>query len=164
MWSAAAALLDELVREVALTRRVLERLPDQPDWRPHPRSRSLGELAGHLLDVLGYARNLIETPGYDFADATGHHRPHQGRDALLAAFDAAADRTRRTLAAATDATLLERWRLSRGREELFTAPRALVVRRFLLNHLVHHRGQLLVYLRMLEVALPAIYGPSADEP
>ncbi|HEY8551161.1 MAG TPA: DinB family protein, partial [Vicinamibacterales bacterium] len=140
-------LLQEFDREVPLTRRLLERVPDAPDWRPHPRAMSIGELAAHVADLLDYSRNLLDAPGYDLLSATGVRRVYADRAALLAAFDAAAARARAALAARTDAALLERWRFLRGTEEIFSAPRSLVFRRFLLNHLVHHRAQLGVYLR-----------------
>ena len=165
MWSAAAALLDELVREVALTRRVLERLPDQPDWRPHPRSRSPG-------------RARRASPGRP------RLRPQPDRDARLRPRRlrrSPSNRTRAATRCSPPSTPPPIARGARSRRPPMPRsssagacpadgtsssrpPRALVVRRFLLNHLVHHRGQLLVYLRMLEVTLPAIYGPSADEP
>jgi uncharacterized damage-inducible protein DinB len=159
------ALLAELDRELAVTRRLLERVPDaEAAWRPHERSFSLGELAAHLVHVLGYAKNLLTEPGYDLLASTGKGtRAYATREALLEAFDRRAASARQLLATRSDADLHGSWQLSRGREEVFTAPRGLVLRRFLFNHLVHHRGQLTIYLRMRGVDLPAIYGPSSDE-
>lgn len=161
-----AALIAELDREMAITRRVLERVPlDEGlgDWRPHPRSMSLAELAAHVAGLLAYARNLLDAPGYDLERAAGPRETFGTRAALLTAFDDNGARARLALAVKTDADLLTHWKLSRGKEELFTAPRVLVVRRYLFNHLVHHRGQLSVYLRLLDRPLPPIYGPTADE-
>jgi uncharacterized damage-inducible protein DinB len=159
------ALVAELDRELALTRRVLERVSEtDADWRPHARSFSMGELAAHLVHVLGYARNLLTERGYDLLDAKGSPgRAYPTREALLAAFDRRAAAARQLLATRSDADLYGEWRLTRGREEVFIAPRGLVLRRFLFNHLLHHRGQLTVYLLMRDVAPPALYGSPADE-
>jgi uncharacterized damage-inducible protein DinB len=163
LFSTARTLLEEFDRETTATRRLLACVPDRLAWQPHPRSMTLGELGQHIVDVLGYARNLLVEPGYEMRDAAGPRRTCTSPADLLAAFEAGVAATRVLLLDTTDLTLFERWRLSRGRDELFSAPRGLVVRRFLLNHLIHHRAQLTVYLRMLDVAIPGLYGPSADE-
>ncbi len=114
--------------------------------------------------MLGYARNLLTERGYDLLDATGSPgRAYPTREALLAAFDRRAAAARQLLATRSDADLYGEWRLTRGREEVFIAPRGLVLRRFLFNHLLHHRGQLTVYLLIRDVAPPALYGSPADE-
>jgi uncharacterized damage-inducible protein DinB len=159
------AWLTEFDHEIGLTRRLLERVPaGASDWRPHPRSMSLGELAAHLADVPRWAPSMLRTTGYDMAlGRSGPPEPFASREALLVAFDAHASAARQALASASPVELRQPWTLRSGAHEVFTQPRAGVLRRFLFSHLVHHRGQLSVYLRLLGVALPPLYGPSADE-
>ncbi len=159
------ALLPEFDREMGLTRRVLERVPDdQFEWRPHPTSLTLGRLAEHLTEMPQWAALTMSQDGIDTPIATpdGHVRPST-RSAVLARFDANLVAARPTLVAKTDAQFNAPWTLRVNGNEMFTMPKAAVMRNFVLNHMIHHRGQLLVYLRMLGVPVPSIYGPSADE-
>ena len=150
-------------REMATTRRMLERLPnDSWDWQPHVKSFTLGQLACHLVDLLWWQVVTLEQPGIDTAKPWP--RTSSGnRDDLLAAFDAHVETLRATFAQTREATLEEPWTLSFGEHEVFTQPKGDVLRVFGLSHVAHHRGQLSVYLRMLDVPLPPSYGPSADE-
>lgn len=160
------ALLPEFDHETALTRRLLERLPaDHLDWRPHPKSATLRGLATHLGQLGIWGRLTITETGVDLESMgrTADADLPPDREALLEAFDAKMAAARAALAGRTDAELLAPWTLRRGHREFFTMPKASCWRTFVMNHLIHHRGQLTVYLRELDVPLPSIYGPSADE-
>ncbi len=159
------ALLPEFDREMGLTRRLLERLPDgQFAWQPHPKSMTLGRLAEHLAELPHWAAATITQDGIDVSVGRpeGYQSPAT-RDAVLAMFDANVAQAREALAGAPDAVLLAPWTLSNGAHVIFTMPKVAVMRSFVLNHLIHHRGQMTVYLRLHDVPLPSIYGPSADE-
>ncbi|MEP7117414.1 MAG: DinB family protein [Acidobacteriota bacterium] len=160
------ALLPEFDREVASTRRLLERLPDgQLEWRPHPKSMTLGALATHLSELGTWGAATINLPAIDLESMT---RPPDyvapaTRAAILAVFEEKMAGARSALVDKSDAELLAPWTLRRGAHEFFTMPKASCWRTFVMNHLIHHRGQLTVYLRQLDVPLPSIYGPSADQ-
>jgi len=160
------AMLPEFDREMGLTRRVLDRVPDgRFDWRPHPTSVTLGRLAEHLAEMplwvtLTMTRSTLEMTTGRPAD----HVPPATRDAVLALFDTHLKAGRANLAGKTDAEFRAPWTLTGGGKEVFTMPKVAVIRNFVLNHMIHHRGQFSVYLRMLEVPIPSIYGPSGDEP
>jgi uncharacterized damage-inducible protein DinB len=159
-------LLAALQREIKLTRPFLERLPaDQFDWQPHAKSMTLGQLASHLADMLGNIEDTLATDSYDMATAPSADRPATATSPaeILARFDHNACRACGALAAATDVALAQVWTFSVGEQVIFSQPRAQIVRELLLDHLIHHRGQLSVYLRLLEVAVPGTYGPTADE-
>lgn len=157
------ALLPEFDHEMATTRKVLERVPeDHFEWKPHTRSFSLGALAAHVASIAMWGEMTLNRPDVDIGGA----QPSQvipSKADLLATFDKNAAGTRAALAAKTDAQFAEPWALKRDGRTIFSMPKAAVWRSFVLNHLVHHRGQLSVYLRMLDVPVPSIYGPSADE-
>ena len=159
----ADALVPEFDHEMTTTRKLLERVPeDKFDWKPHAKSFSLGALATHLatLPVWG-----AETLNKSEIDVGGDRPPSSppSKAELLANFDKNVAATRAALTGKTDAELMGVWSLKRGGHTLFTMPKTVVWRSFVLNHLVHHRGQLSVYLRLLDVPVPSIYGPSADE-
>jgi uncharacterized damage-inducible protein DinB len=159
------ALLPEFDREMGLTRRVLERVPDgQFDWRPHPTSVTLGRLAEHLTEMPQWATMTMTQSGIEITTQRppDYVRPAT-RDAVLAQFDKHLKEGRGNVLAKTDGEFAAPWTLKAGGKEVFTMPKIGVMRNFVLNHMIHHRGQLLVYLRMLEVPVPSIYGPSADE-
>jgi uncharacterized damage-inducible protein DinB len=160
------ALLPEFDHEMGVTRRLLERLPDSEfAWAPHPKSMTLGRLAEHLAELPQWVGATVERDQLDMAverRPEGYQSPAT-RQAVLAMFDASVAAARGTLAGAVDAQLMAPWTLLQGGQVLFTMPRAAVLRSFVFNHLIHHRGQLSVYLRMHNVPLPSIYGPSADE-
>jgi uncharacterized damage-inducible protein DinB len=157
------ALLPEYDHEIATARKLLQRVPDAHlDWRPHEKSMSLGRLATHLAEIPGWASSIIAK---DELDMTGEYHPRVGASTaeILTLFDESAAAARAALAARSDAEFLAPWTFKRNGQPLFTMPKVAVVRSWLLNHLIHHRGQLSVYLRLRNVPLPAIYGPSADE-
>ena len=156
------SFLQELEHEAKTTRRVLERVPDnQLGWRPHPKARSLGELALHVAGTPGEVAKLaaqaeIQPP--DFTDPV----PASASE-LVPALDDSIATARRLLGTMDDATLNGMWRVKRNGHEILAMPRSALLRSIMLNHWYHHRGQLSVYLRELGVAVPSIYGPSADE-
>jgi uncharacterized damage-inducible protein DinB len=160
-------LLPEFNQEMATTRRVLERVPeDKLSWKPHDKSMSMDRLAGHVAEMVGWVAESIEKDFVDFAPVGG--TPMQptiatSRQQLLEIFDKNCDRGRKALAGASDEEFMKNWSLKRGGETLFTMPKLNVIRTFCLNHVVHHRAQLSVYLRLNNVAVPSIYGPTADE-
>jgi uncharacterized damage-inducible protein DinB len=160
----ADTFLQELEREAATTRRLLERVPDNHlGWRPHEKARTLGELALHVATVPGLIAGFVSQPSPvqapDFRDPPAPATT-QG---LMQAFDESIAKAKQILSGMDDATITETWRLVSGSRELVAVPRAAFLRSVMLNHWYHHRGQLSVYLRILGVALPSIYGPSADE-
>jgi uncharacterized damage-inducible protein DinB len=130
--------------------------------RPHPKSMSLGGLGTHLSNLPNWGGAILNELGFDLADAPPNIEEITSRANILAGFDASTRKTRAALDK-TDAELMAPWSLRRGGQEVFTLPRVAAFRTFVLYHVVHHRGQLSVYLRLNDVAVPAIYGPSADE-
>jgi uncharacterized damage-inducible protein DinB len=159
---AVEVLLQELEHEAKTTRRVLERVPgDKLAWKPHQKSMSLGELAMHVATVPG---NVAEIASRKTFSVTGFSRPSASTAAeLLPALDESIAKARRVLGGLDDAALADTWRLTNGDRELMAIPRGAFLRSVMLNHWYHHRGQLSVYLRELNVPVPSIYGPSADE-
>jgi uncharacterized damage-inducible protein DinB len=156
-------LLTEFDHEMGTTRRLLERIPDAKfDWKPHEKSMTLGGLATHLSNLPNWGTTILTDVSYDLAAGPPNLTQSASRADVLAQFDAAVGRTRTALDK-TDAELAAQWKLKRGDQELFSLPRAAAFRTFVLYHVVHHRGQLSVYLRLNDVPVPAIYGPTADE-
>lgn len=164
---AARALLTALNREITLTRPFLERLPDdQFDWQPHPKSMTLGKLASHITEMPGNIKDTLATDSYDLNTAapSDHPQPAASRAEVLARFDANATAARTVLAEADEQALTYVWVMSYGDQVIIRQPRAQIVRELLLDHLIHHRAQLGVYLRLLDVPVPGTYGATADEP
>jgi uncharacterized damage-inducible protein DinB len=159
------ALLPEFDHEMATTRRLLERVPEAKfDWKPHDKSMSLGELAGHVANIPRWLAVVLESDSFDLATGGDDARPKApAPDMLVSGFDERVAAGRAILAARTDAEMMARWALKQGTHEMFAMPRVSAVRYFVMNHLIHHRGQLSVYLRLNNVPVPPIYGPSADE-
>ncbi len=157
--------LTEFDREMATTRRILERVPmEKEDWTPHQRSTKLGELASHVARNARNTGLVLTSDELDFATTDrSAWGPLHTREELLTAFDANVASSRAALAAATDEQLAGKWTLRWGDRIIFSEPRTLVHRFFSMNHLIHHRAQLGVYLRLLDVPLPGSYGPTADE-
>lgn len=159
--SIGADLLPEFDQEMAATRRVLERVPgDKAQWKPHPKSFPLGHLAQLVSWMPGWIANTLGQTSLDLAKAGGYSL--EKTDTLLAGFDKSVREARAALTASTDADFAVPWSLKHGDRVLFTAPRGAVVRQHI-SHLSHHRGQLTVYFRLLDVPVPSIYGPTADE-
>ena len=160
----ADVLLAEFDREAGLTRRVLVRVPsDRFEWRPHEKSMTLGRLVTHLAELPGWGAALVATTEYDLTNRPATDLTDLTLDAALARFDANVAAMRQAIVSRTDPELVAPWTLKSEGRELFTAPRLVALRTLLLDHSTHHRGQLTVYLRLLDVPLPALYGPSADE-
>jgi len=160
------ALLPEYDHEMATTRRLLDRVPEaELGWKPHERSMSLGELAGHVANIPYWCSAILSRPDFDLATGGTDARPRTPASVshVLADFDGKSTAARALLAAASDAEMLAPWTLRRGDHVMFTLPRVAAVRSFVMNHIIHHRGQLSVYLRLKNVPLPPIYGPTADE-
>jgi len=161
------ALLPEFDHEMGTTRRVLERTPEtELAWKPHEKSMSLGQLAGHIANLPYWCSAMLAASSFDLATAgedANLGMPLSTAD-ILANFDRKATAARAQLAAASDEDLLSPWTLKHGDHEIFTMPRIGAIRSFVMNHLIHHRGQYSVYLRLKNVPLPRIYGPTADEP
>ena len=160
-------MLPEFDHEMANTRKTLERVPDDKfDWKPHQKSMTLGGLATHLSNIPSWTKNTFEANELDLAPA-GQEAPRleQAKSTMevLAAFDKNVAAARAALASATDDKWMDNWSLLMGGKTIFTLPRAGVMRGFVMNHLIHHRAQLGVYLRLLDIPVPSIYGPSADE-
>lgn len=159
----ADALLPEFDHEVATTRKLLERVPDDKfAWKPHDKSMSLGELAGHVATLPGWGSMTMKQPEFDLTSQFDRPEMKSNKD-LVAVFDRITAETRAAIAGATDPEFMAPWTLKHTGKTVFTMPKAAVMRSFVLNHLIHHRGQLSVYLRLNNVPLPSIYGPSADE-
>jgi uncharacterized damage-inducible protein DinB len=166
--SIAETLLPEFDHEMANTRRMLELVPAaDADWRPHPKSYSLGDLAAHISRLPLWGRFTIEQPELDLgapANAALARSRFTTTPDLLEQFDRNVREARAALAAATDADMGTTWALKNGGTTIFSMPRTAVLRGFVLSHTIHHRGQLSVYLRLRDVPLPALYGPTADSP
>jgi uncharacterized damage-inducible protein DinB len=157
------ALLPEFDREMTTTRKLLERVPDGKfDWKPHDRSMSLGQLAQHVATIPMWGSVTITQPEIDLG-GDNQLPVASTRADLLKLFDKHAAETRAALGGRSDAELNAPWTLKAKGQTVFTAPKIAVWRGFVMNHLIHHRGQLSVYLRMQDVAIPSIYGPSGDE-
>lgn len=158
------ALLAEYDQEIAATRTLLQRVPaHEADWQPHPKSMPLGDLAVHVASLPSWAAATMTRPDLDISTHP-HPARFTGVEALLASFDESAAAGRAALAAAADADFAVPWSLRSGDQVFFTLPRAVVLRSFVLSHLIHHRAQLGVYLRLRDVPLPPCYGPTADSP
>jgi uncharacterized damage-inducible protein DinB len=160
-------LLPEVEQEMAQTRKTLERVPDaQFQFKPHEKSMSMGELARHIAMMANWGGDTLVSDNFDVApvDGPAYVMPTVTNTAeVLALFDEGVAGFKKNLAAAENDAMMKPWSLLRAGDPMFTMPRAAVIRGMILNHLVHHRGQLTVYLRLCNVAVPALYGPSADE-
>jgi len=156
------ALLLELDQEAQTTRRVLERVDDDHlNWRPHPKARTLGELALHIAAVPGAVAELAlkdEVQPPTFVDPS----PSSAKE-VMSTLDDSVAKAKKILTGVSDEVLMSRWRMMRGEQEIFSQPKIALLRSIMLNHWYHHRGQLSVYLKQLNVPIPSIYGPSADE-
>lgn len=163
----AQGLLPEFDHEMAGVRKTLERVPeDKFEWRPHPKSGTMGWLASHLATLPGLAVRVVETESREIAPGG---QPPAGppklktRQEVLETFDKNRDAARAAISGASDEHLMKTWTLFFNGKPVFSMPRADVLRRQLMNHMIHHRAQLGVYLRLNDVPVPSLYGPSADE-
>jgi len=165
--SIAAAFLPEFDQEMAKTRDTLERVPqDKFSWKPHEKSFSFMEMANHLARLPGWGAATLTTESMDLDPESGGYVPPAPVDTpeeVLKVFDESVAQFRTALEAMADEEMMKPWTLHFGGNEIFSMPRVAVVRAMILNHILHHRGQLTVYLRLNDLPLPALYGPSADE-
>ena len=159
-------LLPEFDHEMGTTRRVLERVPDADlAWKPHAKSFSLGQLAAHIANIPTWVDVTFDHAVFDLATLGDDARPKDPAQMapILQAFDSSVKKARARLESQPEPAFLATWTLKQGGHEIFTMPKVAVLRSFVMNHLIHHRGQLSVYLRLRDVPLPSIYGPTADE-
>jgi uncharacterized damage-inducible protein DinB len=157
------ALLADYDHEMGTTRRLLERVPDDKlAWRPHDKSRSMGDLATHVSRIPSWGGIILNGQSFDLSDAPPDEAALASRRAILASFNETSARTRASMDK-IDGEYNALWTLKRGGQQVFSVPRVAAFRSFVLHHIIHHRGQLSVYLRLNDILVPAIYGPSADE-
>jgi len=161
------ALLPEFDQEMATTRKTLERVPDDKlGWKPHPKSFSMGALATHIAEMVGWTPETMAKDSFDMQPPGAPPYKQEvaaSNKELLEKFDKGVTGARAAIAEATDEHLMQPWSLLHGGKALFTMPRIAVLRGFVMNHTIHHRAQLGVYLRLNDIPVPATYGPSADE-
>lgn len=157
------ALLPEFDHEMATARKVIERVPAEKfGYKPHEKSMTMGRLASHIAEMPTWAITGIATDSLDLAGGYNPFEPKSTAE-LLEAFDKNVSGAHNAIAGVSDETLMKSWSLKRGDVTLLTMPKIAVVRSFVLNHVIHHRGQLSVYLRLNDIPVPSLYGPSADE-
>ena len=162
----AQMLVPEFDHEMATTRTLLERVPENAaDWKPHPKSMSLGHLASHIASMPGWVDQILTEPELDFATPAGATLAtpkFESTRALVEMFDRNVKTARARISGTSDADMGIAWALRNGEHRIMSMPRAAVLRSFIMSHVIHHRGQLSVYLRLRDVPLPSIYGPTAD--
>ncbi len=160
-------LLPEFDQEAASTRKVLDRCAeDKFGWKPHPKSWTMAQLATHITNMVGWAVDTVTKDSFDISPPGAppyKEDPAKTKAELLAKFDKNAAAARAAIAKTTDEQWMKSWSLLAGGKPLFTMPKIAVVRSFVMNHCIHHRAQLGVYLRLNDIPVPAVYGPSADE-
>jgi uncharacterized damage-inducible protein DinB len=161
------SMLPEFDMEFANTRKTIERVPEgNPDFRPHPKSMTMTRLAGHLVEIPMWAMMTLAQDELDMNPSGGTpYAPYLmgSREGALEKFDEDVKKARALLTATSDEAMMGTWTLKNAGQTVMALPRVAVMRSFVMNHMVHHRAQLGVYLRMNDVAVPSIYGPSADE-
>ena len=156
--------ISELNHEAASTRRILERVPeDKFDWKPHEKSMTLGRLTTHVAELPGFLNSILTIDDFDFAQ--GHYKRSVAKTPgeLMNVFQQKLDEVVETLQNTSDEKMQANFTLRNGDQVFGTMPRVVAVRSMALNHIIHHRGQIAVYLRLLEIPVPGMYGPSADE-
>lgn len=156
-------LLPEFDQEMDSTRKILERIPESKmDWKPHAKSMPMGRLADHVAQMVGWITDSMDN---DVTDLTGYQPPQQPAKTqeIVDRFDSNRVAARKALAATSDQAFQRQWKLISGDKVFFEMPRIAMYRSLIMNHIVHHRAQLGVYLRLNEIAVPGMYGPSADE-
>ena len=156
-------LLSEFDEEAKKTRAMLERVPMSPDYKPHTKSMPLGKLAPHVAELAGFGLTILTTPELDFGNMKRTPVPFQSAEQLVKAFDEGAAKVRAALKNTPDEAWTDSWKLSFQGKPIFSGSRFLAYRQMFINHLVHHRAQLGVYLRLTDNLVPATYGPSADD-
>ena len=162
--SLSQMLLPEFDEEMANTRKMIEKVPDaQFEYQPHPKSMTLGRLASHVVELVAWGGNTLQTEVFEIEPGRGASSPMKTRQELLDTFDKDVKETRALIAKASDEELQKIWTLKFGDKTVFAMPRIAVLRGAVMNHIIHHRAQLSVYLRLVDVEIPGMYGPSADE-
>lgn len=160
----AQALLPEFDHEMATTRKMLERFPeDKVEWRPHETCMTMGRLAGHVAEMPGWVLPTIQQDKLEMDPEKYAPMIAKSRAELLKTFDETVKAARAAIASASDETLMKPWTFVAGGQAMFTLPKIAVLRSFVMNHVIHHRGQLSVFYRVARVPVPSIYGPSLDE-
>lgn len=158
------AMLAEFDQEMTRTRKCLERVPDDKlAWKPHAKSRTLGQLAAHVAGLPGNAARVLETDEFNAVAPTGAPPAQKNRGELLQVFDDNVAKSRRLIEQASDEAWAKPWTFMFKGQKVFTLPKIAAMRAITLSHLIHHRGQFTVYLRLNDVPVPGVYGPSADE-
>lgn len=161
--SIKTSLLGELKHESINTKKMIERVPTEKlDWRPHEKSMTIGKLATHLADLPVWFERIINADGFDFA-TSGRSEKKETTEAILDQFQKRLNEAEQVLTNASDEMLTGTWSLSRNGQLLYQLPKMVALRSFTYNHIYHHRGQLSVFLRLLDIPVPGMYGPSADE-
>jgi uncharacterized damage-inducible protein DinB len=163
----AESLLPEFDQEMGNTRKVLERVPeDKIEWRPHPKSNTIGWNANHIADLPHWGEAIVTQPNFDFAPAGGkrYETPKlRSRKEILENFDRNVANLRKAISQVKDEDVHKMWSLLRTGQPIFTLPRSVVLRNFVLSHIIHHRAILCVYLRLNDIPVPGMYGPSGEE-
>ena len=162
--SLSNAFIAELEQEAVATRKCLERIPANIfDWKPHEKSMSMSKLASHVAEMIGWVKDTVEKPELDFA--TMDYKPFEPKTTaeLVEFFEKNLSDSLEALKNTSDGAMMENWKMRNGEQVYFDMPRIKVLRGFIFNHVIHHRGQLSVYLRLNDISVPEIYGPSADE-
>ncbi|MEK6629525.1 MAG: DinB family protein [Acidobacteriota bacterium] len=158
------ALLPEFDHEIAVARKVLERVAqDKLAWKPHDRSMSLGRLATHVAEIPHWAQTILNEPEFNMTPSSYQPQEKSTLADILALFDENTGKARAILTGKSDAELMSSWSFKQDGKEVFAMPRAAAWRSWVMNHIIHHRGQLSVYLRLTGSKVPSLYGPSADE-
>ena len=158
------AMINEIKHEGAQTKKLLERVPfDKFDWSPHEKSMKLGKLAVHVAEIPRWSSQILSAPEFDFTKAGYKQAEVYSTEELVQLSENNIQKALDDFNAAKDEDLMASWTFRRGEHVIFTLPRAAAIRTLAMNHLLHHRGQLSVYLRLLNIPIPGMYGPSADE-
>ena len=159
------ALLQEVEQEFASTRKMLQKIPEEHfGWKPHEKSYTLGRLASHVAELTGWVSFILTTNELDFAK--GDYKPVNAPTSaeLMELFEDNFTKSKEALQKASDDALMQKWKFRNGEQIYFDLPKIAVLRSFAMNHIIHHRAQLSVYLRLLDIPVPGMYGPTADEP
>lgn len=160
----AGTLMPELEHEAQVTRRCLERIPAEKfSWKPHERSMTMGRLASHIAEMFGWTGPTLQNLELDFSKIDYKPTEPATTEELLEYFDETVSEAAEILKSTPDSVMMENWTMRDGEKIFITMPKAAVMRSFVLNHIFHHRGQLSVYMRLNDIPVPSIYGPSADE-
>ena len=162
--SVKTALLAELKHEAVNTRKMIERVPTEKlEWRPHAKSMTIGRLATHIAELPAWFERILNTDEFDFAKAVFRRDTKENTEMILRLFDERLGEAVSILEHADDETLNGQWNARRNEQLILQLPKKVALRNFAYNHVYHHRGQLSVYLRLLDIGVPGMYGPSVDE-